>query len=147
MKPLEIDPWVGVGPLRFGMSRSEVRKLFGAYEEFHKTLDSVLTTDDFREPRMHVYYRKDGVVEVADAVEVMSEANPSFRGHLLGERPLAEVAAIFRQVDSDFEVDSSGLDVPDLGISVYAPEDCLAEEGADPRLVQAVYVHSRRNPN
>ena len=137
--PLQIEPHIRVGPIRFGMTRSEARRLLGEYEEFRKSSDSKATTDAFDEVGLHVYYREDGIDEV-DAVEIMSRANPSFRGELLAERPFVEIVALFRKADPEVEVDSNGLDAPNLNISIFAPKDCLAEEGEDPRFVQGVYV-------
>lgn len=53
----EIVPHVGVGPVRLGMSRSEVRRVVpGPCEPFRKTADAVQETDAFHNSGFQVFY-------------------------------------------------------------------------------------------
>ena len=62
METWEVTPNVSVGGIRFGMSRAELRALFGdEYEVFRKPNFSENTTDDYH--RFHVYYTPEDLVE------------------------------------------------------------------------------------
>jgi hypothetical protein len=58
-----------VGPIKFGMSREKVRKLFdNKYKEFKKTKNSKNMTDDFG-GKFHVYYSENDKVEAVEIFE------------------------------------------------------------------------------
>ena len=78
MKKVTVVPLVSVGEARFGMSRAEIRNLFGEYSEFRKSQKSKSTTDDFG--FCHVYYDENDcceAVELFDA-EVLVEGKTVF---------------------------------------------------------------------
>lgn len=117
---LEIKPYVGVGPIRFGMTVEEVRKAVGQKPNpFRKTPDEVIPTDAFDEIGLHACYKEPGVCE---AVEMALAADPTFQGHRLIERPFDEVLGWLRTLDDSVEVEDCGLTSYKLGIGLYAPE-------------------------
>lgn len=63
-KKFIVTPFSGVGDIKFGANREEVRNLLGSYTEFRKTRFSKNTTDDFG--GFHVFYSNKNTV---DAVE------------------------------------------------------------------------------
>ena len=65
---LNVNPLESVGDVKFGMTREEVRSIFGDAEEFKKDPDDDITTDDFG--FCHVFYDEDDrceAVEIFDA--------------------------------------------------------------------------------
>ena len=67
-----IMPHVGVGPLRFGMNRLEVRALLGAnVSTFKKTPWSLTDTDAYNDLGFHLYYDR------ADRLECVEAWGPS----------------------------------------------------------------------
>lgn len=87
----EIVPYVGVGGIKFGMKREEIRKLFN-YKviEFMKTPLSIAKTDDFG--CCHVFYNKQGTCE---AIELFVESNVTLEGRLIISKPYSEVKCGF----------------------------------------------------
>lgn len=58
-------PLVSVGKVRFGMSRVDVRNIWGEYREFRKTIFSQNTADDFG--FCHVFYDNN---DCCEAIEI-----------------------------------------------------------------------------
>ena len=76
MKEIIMEPLVGVGPVKIGMSRGQVRSEIAVEPSpFKKTPDSEHETDAFDEEGMHVYYTgDDSVVEFVELFEAESVA-------------------------------------------------------------------------
>lgn len=117
-----IDPYIGVGSIRFGMSIEEVRQVLAApVQTFWKSETSEIPTDAFDTLGIHVYYKLPGICV---AIEFWgSQANPTFQEQSFLKRPYRELEAWFREIDSDIEVDNSGLTSFKFGIGLYAPGD------------------------
>jgi hypothetical protein len=116
---LEIDPYVGVGPIRFGMTRDEVRRIVGRpVKPFLKGPSSVIPTDAFDDVGLHVYY-KEG--DLCEAVEMFLAADPTFKGQRLIERPFDQLLAWLQTMDDHLDQDDTGLTSYKLGIGLYAP--------------------------
>jgi hypothetical protein len=116
---LPITPYEGIGPIRLGMSRAEVRRLLGgAFRSFKKTPFDEVPADFFDDIGVHVYYRRG---DVCEAVEVFPPSRPAFRDVPLLGRPFHELSEWFVSMDAGAEVDESGLTSNLLGIGLYAP--------------------------
>lgn len=80
IKTWKVLPGKSIGPIRFGMSREEVRGLFDqSPKTFKKTKASKSETDDFGD--FHVYYSESGtceLVEVFDNIKVTLGKNILF---------------------------------------------------------------------
>ena len=116
----EITPYVGVGPITFGMTRAEVRRRIAApVEPFLKTPDSAVPTDAFDPMGIHVHYDSENQCE---AVEFgLLSTIPTFRDQpLLGQR-FARIERWLRAIDPDVRSDSSGLTSRTFGFGLYAP--------------------------
>ena len=116
---MEIIPYEGIGPLRFGMSKSEVRAALGApFREFKKTLEAPATSDAFHTMGVYVYYKPTGACE---AVEV---ASPS-QATLFGKQLVGEIFEVlqkwFRELDPEVEMDDAGMTSLRFGVGIYAP--------------------------
>ncbi len=76
-----------IGPLKFGMTRDEVRNILGQpFTEFRKGNGPELT-DAFDTLDLHVYYRDGGM----EAVELWNAANVILAGVRLGDTTFAEM--------------------------------------------------------
>lgn len=119
----DIEPYVGVGPIKFGMPREAVRQALGVEPRiFKKTPLSEMPADAYDEWGIHVHYDPPGV---CCAVELAAPAAPTFRGQNLLGRSFGELQEMFRRMDQDLETDASGLTSRKLGVGLYAP---FAEE-------------------
>jgi hypothetical protein len=115
---LTITSYESVGPIRFGMTRKEVRELLDSpVIAFKRNDDDVAETDGFDDLGIYVEYdAKDHCV----AVEMARPSNPIFADTELLALPYAAVKTWVRKQDEDVEVDESGFDSPGLGIGMYA---------------------------
>ncbi len=84
MNKWEIMQYTGIGPLRFGFSRSSVRAELGDdFSEFRKSVDSINSTDEYSRLGMHLYYDSNNKLEF---IECFSPCPIHYRGvSLLGK--------------------------------------------------------------
>jgi hypothetical protein len=120
----DIESYVGVGPIAFGLVRAEVRqRLGGPVKPFMKTATSVAPTDVFEDFDLHVHY---DAGDRCEAVEFGSgharrHAVPIFRGQHLVGRPLLEVRCWLSTIDPDLcTIDSTTVSFS-FGFGVSAP--------------------------
>jgi hypothetical protein len=114
----EIKPYVGVGPINFGMPPDKVRKILHTNVEPVDKGSSGIPADFFPEHGIFVFYRQPGISE---AVEFGGPASPTLRGqHLLG-RPFSEIVCWIRELDPDVVMDDAGLKTVKFGCALYAP--------------------------
>jgi hypothetical protein len=134
---LEIEPYVGIGPIKFGMTIDHVRNLINQKPKpFLKGPTSTVPTDAFNDLGLHVYYKKPGICQ---AVELFSPANPIFQGQSLIQRPFNELHSWLQTIDDSLKVGRWGLTSLKFGIGLYAPE--IRER--DDALVESVIVFER----
>lgn len=116
---VEIRSRTGIGPIRLGMTREEVRRALGVpFTGFWKAPSSEAPTDAFDEIPVHVHY---DISYRCEAVEVADPGAATFLGEELLGRPFEEVLAWLRGLDPDLEVDADGLTSRELGLGLYAP--------------------------
>lgn len=107
-------PLEGINGVKFGMPRSEVRKVLGGkYKEFRKSKFSKNTTDDFG--ICHVFYNPDNKCE---AVEVFDECEILVNGEVIF--PL-DISSVKKRI-SDLKEDTGSYISKELSIGIYAPE-------------------------
>lgn len=112
-----IDPYVGVGPIRLGMTVDEVRAAVGGVaHQFHKGSKAKWDTDAFDDLGLHVHYRDPGVCE---AVELWGATMPTWNGRPLLSRPFQEVHDLLKAYDPALQVEVTGLTSLVLGIGIY----------------------------
>lgn len=117
-------PLRGLGPLRFGMSRTEVCAVLGAPDStFRRDRSSESETDVFDRLGIYVCYGTDGKCE---AIELTAPSNIVLAGGLLIGRPFEDVVRELRQLDPNVEVDESGATAHSVGIGIYAPHAAKA---------------------
>jgi len=137
MMQLPIIPYESVGPIRFGMTREDVRKTLALpYTSFRKSQESKTTSDAFDDEGIYVYYRESETVE---AVEMALPAHPILKGVELLGRPYRDVSAFIESLDPGTTKDDSGLTSFKLGAGLYAPG--AAKEPIEP--VESVIVFDK----
>jgi hypothetical protein len=134
-----IEPYVGVGPIRFGMSVSEVRSVLGGeVRTFRKGRFARGDTDAFLGWGIHVHYSATGICE---AVEIGYTTIPTFEGRPLLGRPFREVYELLRSYDPSLQLDDTGLTSYLLGIGIYMSS--MKEEEDWDADVQGVIVFTK----
>ena len=133
----DLRPLQGVGPIDFGMARDDVRRMLNApYEEFMKTPDATIPTDDVPTLNIHVYY--DDQLR-CKGVELWPGADLRVDGHEVLRRPWHEVEAWLTQVAPGFKRKDSLIVADSIGLSLYVP-DIDDEPDA---LVESAYAFAR----
>ncbi|HXB57972.1 MAG TPA: hypothetical protein VNU95_00295 [Candidatus Acidoferrales bacterium] len=134
---LEIEPYVGIGPIKFGMTIDEVRNFIkDPPKSFLKGPASTIPTDAFDGLGLHVFYKKPGV---CNAVEMFLPASPTFQGQRLIKRSFNESLSWLQNMDDAVKVDQCGATSFKFGIGLYAPE--IKEDDSAP--IEAVIVFER----
>src|SRR6188768_2838145 len=104
----EIMPYVGIGKIRFGMTKEEVRATLGVpFESFLKSESSELPTDAFDSLSIHVYYKLPGVCEAIEFGDFGE--NPTFKGYKFMGKPYKMVEDWLKNLDPDCYKDNTGL--------------------------------------
>lgn len=112
-----IEPYVGVGPIRLGMTVAEVRAAVGGdVLPYRKGPKAIRESDAFRTQGIYVEYKDPGV---CNAVEFGGRAVPTWHGHLLLARPFQEVHDLLKAADPELQVHDTGLTSLALGIGIY----------------------------
>lgn len=129
---LLIESFKGVGQIKFGMTRTEVRSVIKSnVQEFKKTPTSETLTDAF--DFCHVYYKQD---DTCEAIELFEPAIPIFQNEKLIGSQFKEVKKLFHQLDKDVEIDETGLTSYNCGIALFVPS--LSRSGKEK--VEGVFV-------
>lgn len=112
-----VTPFVQAGPVRFGMTRSEVRSaLPGDFQSFRRT-PLAEECDHFEALGLFAYYDADGRLE---AVEFTLPATPTLDGARLLDLTLGDASRSLQAI-ADPEDDACLL-APDYGISFWVPD-------------------------
>ncbi|HBI61998.1 MAG TPA: hypothetical protein DDY31_12435 [Lachnospiraceae bacterium] len=105
-------PLKEVAGVKFGMKRSEVRKVLGEANEFKKSKFSKTFTDDFG--FCHVFYNSE---DECEAIELFREAQVLIGGRLVFPTTLDEAKRILGELLVD---DGSYISKKD-SVGIYAP--------------------------
>ncbi len=131
---MQIIGYEGVGPIRFGMSRDDVRTALGAdFESFKRSPSSIQPCDHFLQHECFVYYDANDEVE---AVEFTKPATPMLDGLDLLSIDFTSLVQRIRQDDPDLSVENDGFTSLRLGIGGWAP-------GADDEPPESIIVFTR----
>ena len=112
-KTITVVPLEKVGDVSFGMSRDEVRNIFGDASEFNKSSLSKNTTDDFG--FCHVFYKDDK----CEAVELFNTADVVVNGTSIFNSDFETVKGLF----PDAEDSGEGFTSKEMSVGVYAPDN------------------------
>jgi hypothetical protein len=114
----EIETFVGAGPIRFGMTAQEVRRLLpGPVDSFKRVPTVLLPSDHFTDIGVIVNYKEPGIVNF---IEFGTPSNPVFRGVALFNQTVEQARLFLLSQDPTLEVDSDGFTSHVLGVAVYA---------------------------
>ncbi len=114
-----VEPLIGAGQLRFGMSQDEIRRQMASpYKSFLKSLSSKMPTDSFLEDAVHVFYTDGGNCE---AIEFYAPSRVMLKSRNLLGVPYSEVKYLVSELDENLDEDSAGFSSHLLGVAVYAP--------------------------
>ncbi len=136
METYLIEPLLGVGPVRLGMTCEEVRQSMATpRHSFLKTPHSQHETDAFHQGAFQVFYT--GESPTVEYIELSGggEVRAIFGGQSVFEIPADELVAILgRQYKQQNDDDAAPCDVlfPDLQVSLwrpYAPDSPEDEDG------------------
>jgi hypothetical protein len=119
----EISPYVGVGPIVFGLARAEVRRhLGGPVHTFMKSAASVAPTDVFEDFDLHVYYDADDRCEAAEFGKghARRHADPTFRGRRLVGQLVLPVQRWLSTIDPDVRTIGGSTISFGFGFGVHA---------------------------
>jgi hypothetical protein len=116
---LEIHSQDGVGPIRFKMTRAQVRALpeLKLRRSFKRTPAAPTETDAF-EGGIFVEYDE---TDLCEAVEMGAPAAPTLQSRPLVGVAFEDVRKWLAGLDPKLEVDGDGLTSRALGVGVYAP--------------------------
>ena len=114
----ELETFVGAGPIRFGMTGQEVRRLLpGPLRSVKRTPRVSVPSDHFLDLGVIVNYKEPGIV---NSIEFSRPSNPIFRGVSLFNEPLDRARSFLQSQDSKLEIDSDGFTSHLLGLGIYA---------------------------
>jgi len=116
MDSFAISSHVGVGPVRFGMTRQEVRRAFGApYEPFSRT-SGAEPADHFPTIPAFAYYSNEGRLE---AVEFAPDASVTLGELDLAEKAVSAAMELLAEADPQLERDASGCISKGCGVGLW----------------------------
>ncbi|WAF68959.1 hypothetical protein NRK98_02605 [Aeromonas dhakensis] len=115
-----INPFVGAGNIKFGMTPDQVRLLLGGgFDSFKRTESSAFPCDYFEDLGVFFYYNSSGVLE---AIEFTEPAAPEFEKKDLLKISLKDLIKLLSDKDKGLEIESDSLTSHALGIGAYAPD-------------------------
>jgi hypothetical protein len=118
---LIIYPYHGVGLIRFGMMREDVRGVLGKPSAtFYKGLSTESPTDAYDDLGLHVYYNHPS--GCCEALEFFEPAQLLLEEKSLFKLSFSQLKEWLLSQDPDLEVDEEGLTCFKYGIGVYAPD-------------------------
>lgn len=137
---LIIYPYQGVGQIRFGMTREEVRSLLGEPSAiFYKGLNTKSPTDAYDNIGVHIYYHYPS--GYCEALEFFEPAQLLLTEKSLFELSFTNLREWLSSQDAELEIDDEGLTCFKYGLGLYAPE--WKEDANLP--VQGILVFNDRN--
>jgi len=128
----ELVSFLGLGSLRFGMTREEAQCLLGpSSKQFKKTYSSLSLTDEYRAIGVHLYYDQDGRLEFIEGFppcRVVFRMTPLFEGTPEAIiRSLEQMGFQRRISGATYVFDDAGFaliveDIRITGVSVFAKD-------------------------
>lgn len=130
----DLHPKIGVGPLKFGLSRSEIEAVLGMKpHRFLRSQFSQSMTDHFETLRLFVYYDK---FDCAEAFEFPADAELELKNVQLCGLSAQAFARVI-ELDSVLQVSDDSVSSESLCISAYYPG--LSNDQSAPQQSVIVY--------
>ncbi len=116
----EVNSYIGVNSIKFGMPREGVRNSLLNYEyrTFRRNSYAESLSDGYEEIGLNVFYDSNDKVE---ALELSEPACVLLNGFDVFSIPASEVYALIKKLDQDVVIDADGLISLKLGVGVYEP--------------------------
>ena len=115
----EIAPYVGVGPIRLGMTREEVHATIVEEPKPAPHRGREKPGDFFPALALSVDYRAPSTCEFVEFA-LTSPLVPTFQNQAFLGQPYRVARALFEAADPDLETDGAGLISRRFGIALYA---------------------------
>jgi hypothetical protein len=114
----EIQPYVGAGIIKFGMSQSTIRQLMlgNDVQDFKRNSNSI--SDYYEKAGLFIYYDKNKIVE---AIEFHQPATVVLGGICLFSIKALDAYSLIYSLDNNVVNDNDGLTSFTLGVGFYAP--------------------------
>jgi hypothetical protein len=116
----DIIPYIGVGPLQFGLSRAQARSLFeGAPSTFRHGPYAISDTDAYEELGLHLYYDSEDRLR---CIMAFGSVPIHYNNVDLLNRRLEEIINDLTDLGLTSRYDDEGYWFDDAGFVLYAPE-------------------------
>jgi len=123
----ELQPFVGIGDLKLGMSKPQLRHLLDQpFTWLASERDTLFDgwyrpqTDYFNRSKIKVEYDEQ---DRCTFIEVAANQNVSYKGVPLFALPYQDLLAFIREQDPDLEVNAESFYSPGLGVAATAAEN------------------------
>lgn len=119
---LHIEPFKGIGPINFTMTRNNVEHAFThVYSSFFKVEDSKFRSDHNQVTGVITHYNNQGIVECIELVPKLEYSNIKvyFKDTEITNFSVEDGIALFLAFSKDFTKDNYGYSFHDLGTSVH----------------------------
>jgi hypothetical protein len=114
-----IDPYKGVGKVKFGMNPKQVRSIVqNRFELFKRFDEEAFPSDYFPEEHAFFYYDASGLLE---AIEFAPPARPTIDGLDLFGLTFGQAVTKLALLDDSVKEDVDGAIAHRLGVSIWAP--------------------------
>ena len=124
-------PYEGFGPVKFLMSRDEVRKIVGLpYEDVTMTTDGEPCIRDFFAEQLFIGYNdelKCNRFELCKGYDI----DIIFEGESMLRRPYKELLERYRKLDPEIYIEQDGFTTLKYGFSIWCPDYCYYDEEED----------------
>ncbi len=124
-------PYEGFGPVKFLMSRDEVRKIMGLpYEDVTMTTDRGSSIRDFFAEQLFIGYNNDlkcNRFEQSGGYDI----DIIFEGESMLRRPYKELLERYRKLDPEIYIEQDGFTTLKYGFSIWCPDYCYYDEEED----------------
>jgi hypothetical protein len=115
---MEVKSYIGVGELRFGDSRLNVRAILGPHYHSFRKAPGANETDAYDKLGLHLYYDENDCLEF---VEAFAPSSLTFIGISLLGRQMSDVENDLKAIGHYSRRDDVGLQCDSAGIGLYAP--------------------------
>ena len=116
----DIKPFVSVGPLRFGESRSAIRETLGGSGDTFEKVPGAIPTDAYDELGVHAHYDKEDRLCL---VELFEPAAVTFDSIELLDNDLGTVQRDLEKLGAARHVVDNGIRYDDLGFVLVVMDD------------------------
>jgi hypothetical protein len=123
----ELVAFTQIGNFYSNLSKGEVRKnAIHGYDEFFKTKESTVATDDFIDLDLHVYYSSESIIK---GVELFCPNQLFYRGISLLGVEVKELLTCLQINKIEYNIEFGDIEMPQIGVSLgcHEDEDSLVE--------------------